>query len=56
MFIFSKKADNVGTFGDVQARKELRVSLKCHDFRWFIENKVPSLSENYIVASGTDQT
>jgi len=48
----STEADNVATFGDVQARKELRESLKCHDFGWFIENKVPSLSENYIIASG----
>ena len=30
----------------------LRESLKCQDFRWFIENKVPSLASAAIIGSG----
>ena len=30
----------------------MRESLKCRDFRWYIENKVPSLAEQSIIGSG----
>ena len=30
----------------------MRESLKCRDFRWYIENKVPSLAETSIIGSG----
>ena len=30
----------------------MRESLKCRDFRWFIENKVPSLASATIIGSG----
>ena len=30
----------------------MRESLKCRDFRWYIENKVPSLAEPSIIGSG----
>ena len=33
-------------------RVKLRESLKCRDFRWFIDNKVPSLASPSIIGSG----
>jgi len=44
--------ENVGEFGDVNARLELRESLQCKPFRWYLKHKVPSLSSFYIIGSG----
>ena len=44
--------ENLGEFGDVNARLELRESLQCKPFRWYLKNKVPSLSSFYIIGSG----
>ena len=44
--------ENIGTFGDVTQRKQLRDQLNCKSFRWYLENQVPNLSQNPIIASG----
>ena len=48
----AEEAANIGTFGDVSGRVALRERLQCRSFRWYVENKVPSLGEDYIIASG----
>ena len=48
----ASEGENVGYYGDVSSRKELRERLQCNSFRWFIENKVPSLGESVILGSG----
>ena len=44
--------DNIGTFGDLEDRKLLREKLQCKSFHWYVQNKVPSLSDDYIIGSG----
>merc|ERR1719219_1913823 len=43
---------NIGQYGDVSHRKKLRESLSCKPFYWYIQEKVPSLGENFIIGSG----
>jgi len=43
---------NIGQYGDVSHRKKLRESLSCKPFHWYIQEKVPSLGENFIIGSG----
>ena len=43
---------NVGHYGDVAHRIKLRESLSCQPFHWYIQEKVPSLGENFIIGSG----
>lgn len=34
-----------GNFGDVSSRRKLRESLKCHSFRWYLDNVFPELDD-----------
>merc|ERR1719219_790724 len=43
---------NIGQYGDVSHRKKLRENLSCKPFHWYIQEKVPSLGENFIIGSG----
>jgi len=46
------RAENIGHFGDVTERKELRSSLKCESFAWYLRSQMPSMFENKIIGAG----
>jgi len=44
--------ENKGYFGEVASRIELRKSMDCKSFAWYLENHVPHLNSHYIVGMG----
>ena len=46
------RAENIGHFGDVTERKELRSSLQCESFAWYLRSQMPSMFENKIIGAG----
>merc|ERR1711962_999054 len=49
---WSSQDKNVGDFGNVDDRKELRRSLQCQDFGWYLREVMPSLGELHIIGMG----
>ena len=45
-------ADNIGDFGDVSERLELREALQCENFEWYLRNQMPELAQNKILGAG----
>jgi len=45
-------ADNIGDFGDVSERLELREALQCENFEWYLRNQMPELARNKILGAG----
>jgi len=44
--------ENLGNYGDVSSRKELREKLECKNFDWYLKNKLSSLGDTFIIGSG----
>ena len=44
--------ENLGNYGDVSSRKELREKLQCKNFDWYLKNKLSSLGDTFIIGSG----
>ncbi|CAL1537094.1 unnamed protein product [Lymnaea stagnalis] len=42
-FFYERNAYNMPDFGDVSSRTDLRRSLRCHDFDWYLDNVHPEL-------------
>ena len=42
----------VGYFGDVQSRRELRESLQCNSFQWYLDNVAVDVPQHSLLASG----
>lgn len=38
-----RRVDNIGDYGTVAARQELREGLLCKDFSWYLQNQMPNL-------------
>jgi len=49
---FRSTEENIGDFGDVEDRKELRRQLNCQDFGWFLGEVIPSLGNLHIIGMG----
>ena len=45
-------AENIGDFGDVSERLELREALQCENFEWYLRNQMPELAQNKILGAG----
>jgi len=46
------REENIGQFGDVIDREDLRESLQCQDFQWYLENQMPSMLSPKILGAG----
>lgn len=44
--------ENMGDFGDVEERRQLRQRLDCKDFGWYLRSVMTSLWDNFIVGLG----
>jgi len=49
------KEKNVGEFGDVSDRKELRASLECRDFSWYLSHQMPGLAGDQAAVLGAGE-
>merc|ERR1719483_1953766 len=48
----STREKNIGDFGDVSERKEMRETAQCKDFEWYLKNQMPDLYRNRILGAG----
>eukprot|EP00090_Calanus_glacialis_P045645 TRINITY_DN8611_c0_g1_i1.p1 TRINITY_DN8611_c0_g1~~TRINITY_DN8611_c0_g1_i1.p1 ORF type:complete len:759 (+),score=153.42 TRINITY_DN8611_c0_g1_i1:17-2293(+) len=44
--------NRVGYFGDVQPRRDLRESLQCNSFQWYLDNVAVDVPQHHLIASG----
>jgi len=47
-----RREQNIGDYGSVLARKELRESLQCKDFDWYLREQMPDLHNGVIKGMG----
>jgi len=48
----ARREANIGHYGSVVARQELREGLQCHDFQWYLKEQMPHLHQGRILGMG----
>jgi len=51
-FTSQSREENIGEYGEVFDREDLRESLQCENFQWYLEKQMPSLLSPRILGSG----